>query len=177
METLQLERSQQQANDGAWSGYSPDQYRPLGAYAALVGVYNLSFAAMFVAARRRHGPVAPPIGGVDMLLLGVATHKLSRLVTKDLVTSVLRAPFTTYEGHGDAHGEVQESPRGHGMRYAIGELLTCPYCTAQWVAPALWLGCVVAPAPTRLLARVFSSVVVADALHLAYIKATKAASS
>lgn len=162
---------------GAWSGYAPDEYRPLGAYAALTGVYNLSFAALFLAARNRGGSLAPHIGSTDMLFMGVATHKVSRLITKDFVTSFLRAPFTRYEGHGTAHAEVEESPRGRGLRYALGELLTCPYCVAQWVAPMFWLGSLVAPAPTRLVCRVFSTIAIADVMHLAYIKATKESSS
>lgn len=166
-----------QSTSGPWHGYSSDEYRPLGAYSAITGVYNLVFASLFVAARGRQGSFAPTVGGLDMILFGVATHKLSRLITKDFVTSFLRAPFTRYEGHGDAHAEVQESPRGRGMRYALGELLTCPYCVAQWVAPAFWFGSLVAPAPTRLVSRVFTTVALADVLHLAYLRATKEESS
>ncbi len=40
------------------------------------------------------------IGPGDILLLGVATHKLGRLLAKDWVTSFLRAPFTTFKGGG-----------------------------------------------------------------------------
>ena len=61
----------------------------------------------------------------DLLLAGVATHKLSRLLTKDRVTSFIRAPFTRYEQPA-GHGEVEEEPRGSGLRLAIGELLVCP---------------------------------------------------
>lgn len=156
-------------------GYS-DEERPLAAYATLTGVYNAGFAALLLVARSRRGTVAPPIGIGDMAMMGVATHKLARLITKDFVTSFLRAPFTRYEGHGVAHSEVEESARGTGLRRALGELLTCPYCVAQWVAPGLWFGSLLAPAPTRLVARVFTTVAVADALHLAYLRATKDAS-
>lgn len=170
---MTTEARQLTGTSGLWAGYSPDEYRPLGAYAALTGAYNLSFVALFLAAERRRGSADPLVSGIDMVMLGVATHKLSRLITKDFVTSFLRAPFTRYEGHGTAHGEVTESARGRGLRYALGELLTCPYCIAQWVAPALWLGALAAPAQTRLVSRIFSTVAVADVLHLAYVKATK----
>ena len=33
----------------------------------------------------------------DLVLVTVATHKLSRLVAKDRITSTLRAPFTSVE--------------------------------------------------------------------------------
>lgn len=153
-------------------GYA-DEERPLAAYAMLTGIYNASFAALLLVARSRRATVAPPVGLGDMAMMGVATHKLARLITKDFVTSFLRAPFTRYEGHGTAHAEVEESARGTGIRRALGELLTCPYCVAQWVAPALWFGSLLAPAPTRLATRVFTTVAVADVLHLAYIRATK----
>ena len=36
----------------------------------------------------------------DIALSALATHKLSRLLAKDPVTSPLRAPFTAYQGRG-----------------------------------------------------------------------------
>ena len=35
-------------------------------------------------------------GALDLALLAVATHKLSRIVAKDRITGVLRAPFVSY---------------------------------------------------------------------------------
>jgi hypothetical protein len=107
----------------ATQGYS-DEPRPLKAYAALMGIFNLIFAAVLLAARRRNQPVPERIGYADIITLGVATHKASRLLVKDWVTSPIRAPFTTYEGAGQMSGEVTESPRGEGWRLAIGELVT-----------------------------------------------------
>lgn len=161
--------------EGVFAEYA-DEPRPLAAYATLTGIYNASFAALLLVSRSRRASLAPPVGFGDMALMGVATHKVARLITKDFVTSFIRAPFTRYEGHGVAHAEVEESARGAGMQRALGELLTCPYCIAQWVAPAFWFGSLLAPAPTRLVSRVFSTVAVADVLHLAYVKATKAVS-
>jgi hypothetical protein len=52
-------------------------------------------------------------------LLSVATHKASRLITKDRVSSTVRAPFTRFED--DARpDEVSEAARGRGLRRAIG---------------------------------------------------------
>ena len=55
----------------------------------------------------------------DVILGAVATHKLSRLVTKDPVTSPLRAPFTVYR---DTEGpaELKEDVRGRGAQKTIG---------------------------------------------------------
>ena len=85
-------------------------------------------------------------------------------MTKDLITSFLRAPFTTYEGPAGP-GEVNEKPRGTGFRRAIGELLSCPFCFGQWVAAFLMYGLVLRPALTRLIAAIFAVLTLADLLH------------
>ncbi|MFE2437691.1 DUF1360 domain-containing protein, partial [Streptomyces sp. NPDC059409] len=77
-----------------------------------------------------------------MALLGTATFKASRLLTKDKVTSFLRAPFTSREGEGSAN-EVMDAGRGTGLRRAIGDLVSCPFCTSSPTAAspassALW---------------------------------------
>jgi hypothetical protein len=69
----------------------------------------------------------------DIALLCVATHKATRILSKDLVTSPVRAPFVQFE-ELTRPNEVKESPRGSGVRRAIGELLICPYCLGAWVA-------------------------------------------
>ena len=47
-------------------------------------------------------------GAGDALLLGAATAQLSRLLAKDRVTSVLRAPFTRFKDD-TGYGEVVSS--------------------------------------------------------------------
>ncbi len=101
-----------------------DQPRPLGAYAGLVGIFNAVFAGVLLLVKRSGRRVPERITLQDLLLLGVATHKLSRLLSKDWVTSSLRAPFTEYKGPSKIMAEVNESPRGSGWRYAIGQLVT-----------------------------------------------------
>jgi hypothetical protein len=65
--------------------------------------------------------------------LAITTHKLIRIIAKEPVTSPLRAPFARYDGLSAA-GELSEEVAGHGLSHAVGELLTCPMCFAQWVA-------------------------------------------
>ena len=48
-----------------------------------------------------------------MLLFGIATHKIGRIITKDWVTSPIRAPFTRYE-ESVGGGEVKEQSRAKG---------------------------------------------------------------
>lgn len=141
--------------------------RPLAAYGELVGLYNLAFV-VFVAATKASGrPLPERLALGDVLLVGVATFKLSRLLARDVVTSPLRAPFTTYEGMA-GEGEVNGKPRGEGMQRALGELLSCPFCTGTWVAAFLAYALVLSPPLTRLVAGILSAHALADFLQLAY---------
>ena len=104
-----------------------DEHRPLAAY----GLLTTAFGALFgggTAALHDRLPERPR--ATDVALAGVATYKISRLLAKDRVTSVLRAPFTRYEGEAGP-SEVSEEPRGGGLRLALGELLVCPYCVGS----------------------------------------------
>jgi hypothetical protein len=102
----------------------------------------------------------------------VATHKYSRLLAKDRVTSFLRAPFVRYEGEAGP-AEVSETPRGQGPQRAIGELINCPFCLGMWIASGLGLGFVAAPRVTRFIAGVGAALAVADFLHLAHAAASQ----
>jgi hypothetical protein len=151
-----------------------DQHRPFGGYAALVGAFNLSMVAFLVAAERRGRlPERYPLG--DLALLSAGTFKLSRLIAKDRVTSVLRAPFTTFQDDV-GHGEVDEAARGRGLRRAIGELLVCDYCVGQWAAGAYLAGYALAPRPTRAIAALFTIYGASDVLQLAYSRLEESSS-
>jgi hypothetical protein len=101
------------------------------------------------------------------VLYGLATEHISRLLTKDSVTAVLRAPFTRFEGPA-GEGEVNEEVVGEGTRHAVGELLTCPFCVGQWVATGLVAGAVAVPSLTRAVVAVSASTRLSDYLQLAY---------
>ncbi len=143
-----------------------DQYRPLGGYTALAAAFNGLFVGFLVLAGRRDR-LPDRYGTRDLALLGVATFKFSRLLAKDRVTSFLRAPFTRFQDDS-GHGEVEEAARGRGLRLAIGELLICPYCVAQWVAAALVAGLAIAPRATRAFAAVFTVFGLSDVVQMAY---------
>jgi hypothetical protein len=146
-------------------GYS-HEHRPLAGYTALTAVFGTAFVGSLAAAWRRNGPPSRP-GVWDLVTVGLATHKLSRLIAKDRVTSYMRAPFVRYQEPA-GHGEVDEEPRGTGLRLAIGELLVCPYCLGQWVAGGFAVGLVAAPELTRLIAFLYSAETAADFLQLGY---------
>jgi len=155
--------------------YRHGEDRPLGGYAVLVSIYSTVLLALGALVRRRGG-LPERIPTPDVALLAVGTHKLSRLITKDSVTAVARAPFTSFEGAA-GEGEVQEEARGQGVRHAAGELLTCPFCMAVWVATVLAFGLVLAPRATRLVAATLTAVAGSDFLQLAYATAQKASKS
>jgi hypothetical protein len=147
--------------------YAHGEDRPMGSHLILVVAYNALIGG-FLATRIRSGKGFPEkIGMGDLLLTGVATHKISRVIAKDRVTAPLRAPFTEFEEEGGP-GEVEESPRGSGMRRAIGELLVCPFCMAQWVAAALLAGLAVIPRTTRFVCSIFAAVTISDFLQIVY---------
>lgn len=151
----------------AVAGYGGGEEMPLGGYSALLGAYGvLAGAALGMAG----GRFPERVSAGDVALLGVATHKLARIVTRDWVTAPVRAPFTRYvESLGS--GEVREEARGEGVRRAVGDLLTCPWCIGPWIAGALATGMAVAPRATRMAATAFAAVAVSDFLHHAYERA------
>lgn len=153
--------------------YSGGADRPLGSYLGTLAVYGAATGALALASRLT-GRRPPSIGAGDLALMALTTHKLARLIAKDPVTSPLRAPFTRYAGTS-APAELAEEARGTGIRHAIGELLTCPFCVAQWVATAYAAGLTFAPEATRTAGATMTAVAVSDWLQLAYAKLQRAA--
>ncbi|MEV5243490.1 DUF1360 domain-containing protein [Streptomyces cinnamoneus] len=152
--------------------YTAGADRPLGAYAGMMGVYAAGVAALSAAARLARRPLPDP-GPWDVLLCAGATHQLSRLLTKDPVTSPLRAPFARYRGTSGP-AELAEEPRGRGARKVVGELLTCPFCTGLWVATGLAAGMVFAPRTTRLATATMTALTGADLLHFLRVRMQQA---
>ena len=141
----------------------------LAEYAALLGFYVASVAVLTGAAiEQKRFPKRFSL--LDLALLGTATHKLSRIIAKDRITGILRAPFVSYIRSAGA-GEVEEEPRGRGMQRGIGQLISCPYCMAPWCATALAFGLVFAPRVTRFFAGILASVAASDFLQRAYLAA------
>ena len=161
---------------GLRRAYAPHEHRPLDGYIVAMGGFAALGAALAAAAKVTARPVPDRPATADVVLISIATHKLSRLIAKDAVTSPLRAPFTRYTKPGGS-AEVTEEVRDQGssVRHAIGELVTCPFCLAVWVATGLTGGLVLAPKLTRLAATVFTAVAASDFLQLAYAVAKESA--
>jgi Protein of unknown function (DUF1360) len=148
-------------------GYAPPAERPpLGSYAALSALFAAALGG-FLAGAGRRGRLPEGFGAGDIALIGVASHKISRLIAKDKVTAWVRAPFRRYVDQTGPN-EISEETRGEGPRAAIGELVGCPYCIGLWVATAMAAGVAVAPEETRFVGGVFSALTISDFMQIAY---------
>ena len=148
--------------------YTNGEPRPLAGDLGAMGVYVglVSAAAAAVRTSGRELPERIPFG--DAVLLTVATFRLARRIAKDPVTAPVRAPFVRFEG-ASGHAEVAEEVREHGgVKHAVGELLTCPFCLAQWVGTGFVFGYVTAPKATRLAALTMTMVAGSDVLQFVY---------
>jgi hypothetical protein len=101
---------------------SPGHYATLSAgYGALLGAAIVGFRD------RGEHPVQPK----ELPVLGLATFALAKLVGKEKVETWVRQPFL------DERPDGERVPKGEGMRYAIGELLSCTRCLGSWSALGL----------------------------------------
>jgi len=150
------------------AGYADPQERPpFLSYLGFMSLFATLLGSGLALARRQGRELPETVGAGDLLLLGTASHKLSRVISKDKVTSPLRAPFTELEGKGGP-AELEERSRGTGLRKAVGELLICPYCLGLWIVAAFSLGLLFAPRLTRFLASLFSALTISDFFQIAY---------
>ena len=143
---------------------------PTRDYAALVTIFNGVLATALLAQKCSKESLPERVDPKDIVLFALATQKLSRVITKDKVTTAFRAPFTEVEGKGGA-GELEERPKGRGLRRAVGELLTCPFCLGTWVASGFIYGHIFSPRITRTVASIFAVSGIADFLQQGYVKA------
>ncbi len=98
-------------------------------YTLLIVLYQALFGGFVLLYRRWRHPLEQ-ITPLDLTLLGLATMRLSKLVSEDEITAALREPFI------DESGGTKQ-PKGHGMRRSLGKLVLCPTCTGTWVAAFL----------------------------------------
>lgn len=146
---------------------SPHEHYRIAGYLSVMSLFGSAVAAAGALSRVTGRELPAAYALPDLALGALATHKFARLVTKDGVTTPLRAPFTHFEGNiGSA--EVQESPREEPARHVLGELLTCPFCIAPWIASGYVAGLVFAPRLARAWAAAFSVVGGSDFLQHAY---------
>lgn len=154
-------------------GYADGADRPLRGYAVTMAVYGTLVGLGAAGARLAGREIPDGLSATDIALSAIATHKLSRLLARDPVTSPLRAPFTSYRGTAGP-AEVAEEVRGSGGRKTVGELVTCPFCTGMWIATGMTAGLVYFPRATRLIAGTLTALSGSDLLQYAHTLLDKA---
>src|SRR3954470_8148004 len=114
-------------------------------YAALSLTYGALLGTLAASARDRE-----PIAAKELLPLSAATFALSKLIVREKAETWIRRPFVD-----EAPGEPR--PRGRGLRYAVGELLTCTRCTGAWSALSLVALRLHAPRTSRTVTAVLAA--------------------
>ena len=114
-------------------------------YALLSAVYGSALAGVALGARDRE-----PIPRGELVPLAAATFALSKLLVKEKVETWVRTPFVEESPNG-------RRPKGHGLRYAVGELLTCTRCSGGWAARSVVGLRLHAPATGRTVATVLAA--------------------
>ena len=128
-------------------------------YAALSAGYGALLGALLVAVRD-HGE--EPLTQEDLPVLGLATFALSKLLTKEKVESWVRQPFLEETPDGDRR------PKGRGLRYATGELLSCSRCMGSWSALGLVALRTLRPREARIVTAVLATSAVNDWLQAGF---------
>jgi len=119
-------------------------------YALINGVYLTALAAVAMLAARSDERDGVPLR--ELPVVGVAAFALADVLAKQKVTTWLREPFV--EESAD-HRPVR--PEGSGLRYALGELLTCTRCVGSWSALGLVGLRIAAPAPGRAISAILAT--------------------
>jgi hypothetical protein len=121
-------------------------------YAAISAGWSALLGAVLVAARDKGDE---PMRAGEVVPIGLATFALAKLVAKEKVEAWMREPFVEERPDG------VRQPRGEGLRYAVGELLTCTRCVGTWSA----LGLVALRITRPRESRVVNTVLGASALN------------
>lgn len=94
-------------------------------YAVLTMTYASLLSALAYQARRQE-----PLERAELAPLAAASFALAKLIGREKVETWVRQPFVDEQPDG-------RRPKGRGMRYAVGELLTCTRCLGAWTALGL----------------------------------------
>jgi hypothetical protein len=76
----------------------------------------------------------------DLVIDGLATYRLTRLITVDVITEPLRSAVVSSAGvstAGDTSRTAAQAVDELDDPPALGRLVTCRWCTGVWVAAAI----------------------------------------
>jgi hypothetical protein len=144
-----------------------DARPPYRAYAAIFGLYAAGLAGAGALSRALdRDPQCQTT--LDLGVLGLATFKVARTLSRDSVASFVREPFV----RGDARSGDEEPVRTGGFDEAVGELVTCTRCVGTWAAAALASTQILAPRFGRLLTWSLGAAAVNDFLQAGFAALT-----
>jgi Protein of unknown function (DUF1360) len=122
-------------------------------------ILNLTWAALLaglIAMTDQDGPPAH-----ELPLFGLASFSVSKTLSKERVGTWVRTPVVD-------ESVPERTPKGRGLRYAAGELVTCSRCLGTWSALALVGLRAVRPREARLVAGVLATSAVNDFLQAGF---------
>jgi Protein of unknown function (DUF1360) len=127
---------------------------------AAVNVIWLGAVGATLAATAREGKPAPP--GAELPMLGLATFALTKALAKEKVGAWAREPLVEAGDDGRRH------PRGRGLHYVLGELVTCPRCLGAWSSLGLVGLRVARPREGRIVAGILATAAINDIAQSAF---------
>ncbi len=128
-------------------------------YAAL----NLAWGALVAAllrATRDPAREAPP--GAELPVLALASFALTKGLAQGKIGSWVREPVVAEDPSGEKH------PKGRGLRYVLGELVTCTRCLGTWSSLGIVGLRVARPREGRIVAGVLAASAVNDVLQTGF---------
>ncbi len=133
-------------------------------YSALSIIFMSALAAFSIyQGKKRQGHKLTPF---EFAQLAFASYRLGRMVAYDKIFETYRSPFARTGPDPTGAGDTT-MPRGHGVREAIGELITCPICAGTWIAAGLFYLLNLFPAMGRTLLAIMSAIGMAEFLQAA----------
>jgi hypothetical protein len=130
-----------------------------------LGLVGTFLAATAIAGSRQR-PDAERLDPLTLALTGMAAHRIGRMIAFERVGEPIREEFTRTIPDETGVDETVVA-RGRGVRWAIGELLSCPLCVGTWAALGLSIGMLVLPGPTRFVVRVLGIAGLAELNYVA----------
>ena len=126
-------------------------------YAALSAGYGTLLGAILLGAREQPDQMSRD----ELPALGLATFALSKLIAKEKVETWVREPFVEETPQG-------RRPKGRGLRYAVGELLTCSRCVGAWSSLGLVALRVTRPREAKVVTAVLATSALNDFLQTGF---------
>jgi hypothetical protein len=126
--------------------------------------FNLTWAALLTAVAAVTRAEGPPTR--ELPLFGLASFTLTKSLSKEKVGIWVREPVV----------DAERRPKGRGIRYVAGELVTCTRCLGTWSALGLVALRAARPREARLVAGVLATSAINDFLQAGFAWTTATAS-